>query len=163
MSGNQPFPQPGREKAGKPTPVSPPDTCRVRRNTCTGRGKSITMMASSQHLESNPSISHHAGQPDTNVNTTASTCCRGIRIAGQYWQIWPDILRPLRRKRCFRHTVLMAASLPHACRDPETTMYSFQGNYWNGDRKKIWPTGKNTSYLSVTDCPLEDDNLCICW
>lgn len=58
----------------------------------------------------------------------------------------------------------MAASLSCACGDPETTVYSFQGNYWNKDREKNYnPQEKNSFSLSVTDRPREDDNLCICW
>lgn len=60
--------------------------------------------------------------------------------------------------------VLMTASLPCAWWDPETTMYSFQGDYWNRDRgkKNYNPQEKNTYSLGVTDSPREDDSLCIC-
>ena len=77
------------------------------------REKSITKEASSQHLQSNPSISYHAGQPDTNLNTAALTCYRGIRTAGQYWQIWPDILCSLSCKICFSVTRYWRLQVSH--------------------------------------------------
>lgn len=154
MSGNQPFSKPGRGKAGKLTPTFPPGTCRVCRNTPTGREKASPQ----RHL---PSIYRVILQPLTMQGSQTLTLTQLLWLAIKASELL-DILTNLAwyplpswlQEVLHRHTVLVAASIPRACRDPETTMYSFQGNYWNRDRK-------NSFYLSVTDSPWEDDNLCV--
>lgn len=155
MSSNQPFPKPGRGKAGKLTTTFLQDTCRVCRNTPTGREKASPW----RHL---PSTYRVILQPLTMQGSQTLTLTQLLWLAikasellDSTEQIWPDILCPLGCKRCFTDTQYWWLQVSHMPAEIlKQPCIHFREITETG-------TGKNSFYLSVTDSPWEDDNLCV--
>lgn len=154
MSGNQPFPKPGSGKAGKLTTTFPQDTCRVCRNTPTGREKASPR----RHL---PSTYRVILQPLTMQGSQTLTLTQLLWLAIRASELLDStakfgpisfVLSVARDASQTHSTGLQVSHVPaEMLKQP---CIHFREITETG-------TGKNSFCLSVTDSPWEDDNLCV--